>query len=149
MSQPMPKTTIAPGPRNAAVTGPVVLSAGTLCGNDVCNNKDERLGTVQDIMLDTDSGTIRYAVMSSGGFLGMGDRLFAVPWGALKLDSHNKRFILDVDAERVKAAPGFDKDHCRTASTAKSTPVYDAWLRLYARRRGAAASALSPATSGW
>lgn len=107
----MPKTTIAPGPRSAAVTRPVMLSAGTLSGNDVCNNKDERLGTVQDIMLDMDSGTIRYAVMSSGGFLGMGDRLFAVPWGALKLDSQNKRFILDVDAERLKAAPGFDKDH--------------------------------------
>jgi sporulation protein YlmC with PRC-barrel domain len=107
----MSKTMIAPGPRNASVARPVMLSASTLTGNDVCNKKDERLGTVEDIMLDIDSGTIRYAVMSSGGFLGMGDRLFAVPWGALKLDSHNKRFILDVDAERVKAAPGFDKDH--------------------------------------
>ena len=111
MSQPSPNTTIAPGPLSAAVTRPVMLSASTLSGNDVCNTKNEHLGTVQDIMLDTDSGRIRYAVMSSGGFLGMGDRLFAVPWGALQLDSHNKRFILDVDAERLKAAPGFDKDH--------------------------------------
>jgi len=111
MSQPMSKTTVAPAARSATMTRPVILSAGTLCGNDVCNKKEESLGTVQDIMLDIDSGRIRYAVMSSGGFLGMGDRLFAVPWGALKLDSHNKRFILDVDAERVKAAPGFDKDH--------------------------------------
>jgi sporulation protein YlmC with PRC-barrel domain len=107
----MSKTTVAPAARSATMTRPVILSAGTLCGNDVCNKKEESLGTVQDIMLDIDSGRIRYAVMSSGGFLGMGDRLFAVPWGALKLDSHNKRFILDVDAERVKAAPGFDKDH--------------------------------------
>lgn len=111
MSQTVSKTTIASGSRNAAVTRAVILSASTLNGNEVCNKKDERLGTVQDIMLDMDSGRIRYAVMSSGGFLGMGDRLFAVPWGALKLDTHNKRFILDVDAERVKAAPGFDKDH--------------------------------------
>jgi sporulation protein YlmC with PRC-barrel domain len=107
----MSKTAVAPGSRDAAATRPVVLSAGTLSGNEVCNKKDESLGTVQDIMLDTDSGRIRYAVMSAGGFLGMGDRLFAVPWSALKLDTQNKRFILDVDAERVKAAPGFDKDH--------------------------------------
>lgn len=111
MSRPMAKPASAPGSRNDAATRPVILSADSLSGNEVCNKKDERLGTLQDIMLDTDSGRIRYAVMSSGGFLGMGDRLFAVPWGALKLDTHNKRFILDVDAERVKAAPGFDKDH--------------------------------------
>jgi len=51
MSQPIPKTTIAPAPRNAAVTRPAMLSASTLSGNDVCNKKDEHLGTVQDIML--------------------------------------------------------------------------------------------------
>jgi hypothetical protein len=49
-------------------------------------------------------------VLASGGFLGMGDRLFAVPWKALKQDKENKRFMLDVDVERLKNAPGFDKD---------------------------------------
>lgn len=87
-----------------------MLSATTIAGDDVCNLKDEKLGTIQDIMLDIPSGTIRYAVLSSGGFLGMGDRLFAVPWGALKLDSEHKRFTLDVDVERLKSAPGFNKD---------------------------------------
>jgi hypothetical protein len=50
-------------------------------------------------------------VLSFGGFLGVGDKLFAVPWRALKLDTDNKCFILDVDKDRLRDAPGFDKDH--------------------------------------
>jgi hypothetical protein len=92
-------------------TGPVLLSAATITGDDVCNMKDEKLGTIQEIMLDIQTGRIRYAVLSSGGFLGMGDRLFAIPWNAFRHDPENKRFILDVAAKRLKDAPGFDKDH--------------------------------------
>lgn len=90
--------------------GATLLSAATITGDEVCNRKDEKLGTIQDIMLDIQTGTIRYAVLSSGGFLGMGNHLFAVPWSAFELDTARKRFILDVDVERLKAAPGFDKD---------------------------------------
>jgi sporulation protein YlmC with PRC-barrel domain len=87
-----------------------LLSASTITGDEVRNLQDDKLGTIQDIMLDTRTGTIRYAVLSSGGFLGMGDRLFAVPWSAFRLDTEHKRFILDIDVDRLKAAPGFDKD---------------------------------------
>ena len=52
-----------------------------------------------------------YAVLSFGGFLGMGDKLFAIPWRALQIDPPNHRFILDVDKETLESAPGFDKDH--------------------------------------
>lgn len=90
--------------------GTALLSAATVTGNEVCNLQDEKLGKIQDIMLDLAEGKIRYAVLSSGGFLGMGDRLFAVPWKALKLDRENHRFLLNVDIERLKNAPGFDKD---------------------------------------
>lgn len=90
---------------------PTLLSAGTIEGDDVCNLDDDKLGTIQDIMLDIQSGQVRYAVLSSGGFLGMGDRLFAIPWNALKIDGPNKRFTLDMDVERLKGAPGFDKDN--------------------------------------
>ena len=88
-----------------------LLSADSITGDEVCNMQDEKLGKIQDIMFDVNDGTIRYAVLSSGGFLGMGDRLFAVPWKAFTLDAHNKRFLLDVDADRIKNAPGFDKDN--------------------------------------
>jgi len=91
-------------------TSTTLLSASTITGDEVCNMKDEKLGKIQDIMLDINEGKIRYAVLSSGGFMGMRDRLFAVPWKALKLDKENKRFLLDVDLERLKNAPGFNKD---------------------------------------
>lgn len=101
--------------RNAATdeirTGSTLLSATTISGDEVCNMQDQKLGKIQDIMLDVTEGKIRYAVLASGGFLGMGDHLFAVPWKALKQDKENKRFLLDVDVERLKNAPGFDKDH--------------------------------------
>ena len=62
-------------------------------------------------MIDLDTGRIAYAVLSFGGFLGMGDKLFAIPWSALTVDKVEKRFILNVDKELLKRAPGFDKDH--------------------------------------
>lgn len=92
------------------LTGAMLLSAATITGDDVCNLQNETLGKIQDLMIDVAEGRIRYAVLASGGFLGMGDRLFAVPWKALKLDKEHKRFTLDVAAERLKKAPGFDKD---------------------------------------
>jgi len=91
--------------------GPRLMGADTLLGNDVYNENEEDLGDVKEIMLDMTNGQVAYAVLSSGGFLGMGERLFAVPWDALKLDTANKRFILNVDKARLENAPGFDKDH--------------------------------------
>ena len=95
---------------NDTRAGATLLSATTLTGDEVCNMQDEKLGKIQDLMLDIGEGQIRYAVLASGGFLGMGDRLFAIPWKALKLDKKNRRFMLDVAVERLKNAPGFDKD---------------------------------------
>ena len=57
------------------------------------------------------SGKVGYAVLSFGGFLGMGEKLFAAPWNALTLDTKNKRFVLNVEKDRLKDAPGFDKDN--------------------------------------
>jgi sporulation protein YlmC with PRC-barrel domain len=86
------------------------MGADTLVGNDVYNQKNEDLGDIKEIMLDMRSGKVGYAVLSFGGFLGMGEKLFAVPWNALTLDTKNKRFVLNVEKDRLKDAPGFDKD---------------------------------------
>lgn len=91
--------------------GPEILSASTLTGDNVCNVAGEDLGEIEEIMLDTRTGRVAYAVLSFGGFLGMGDKLFAIPWSALRLDPENKQFILNVDKSRLENAPGFDKDH--------------------------------------
>ena len=103
-------TTGGPGPDVRHGPGPDVMGADTLVGNDVYNHKDEDLGDIKEIMLDMRSGKVGYAVLSFGGFLGMGEKLFAVPWNALKLDTEHKRFVLNVDKDRLKLAPGFDKD---------------------------------------
>lgn len=108
---------------------PTLLSAGTIEGDDVYNLKDEKLGTIEDIMLDIHEGNIRYAVLSSGGFLGMGDRLFAIPWSAFKIDTEHKRFTLDVDMERLKDAPGFDKDNWPDWSDASWSASVDSYYR--------------------
>ena len=100
-----------PGPDMRHGPGPGLMSADSLSGNDVYNCDGEDLGGIKDIMLDMSNGTIGYAVLSFGAFLGMGEKLFAVPWNALTLDTENRRFVLDVDKDRLKHAPGFDKGH--------------------------------------
>ena len=90
---------------------PRVLSATKLMGNKVVNTAGEQLGIVKELMIDLDDGLVAYAVLSFGGFLGLGDKLFAIPWEALTFNSDNQTFILDVDKEVLEDAPGFDKDH--------------------------------------
>lgn len=91
--------------------GPDVMDAATLIGDEVVGSTGDELGKIEAIMLDVSSGQIAYAVLSFGGFLGVGSKLFAIPWSALTLDAGQKRFVLDVSRERLESAPGFDPDH--------------------------------------
>ena len=91
--------------------GPKLMGADTLMGNDVYNKDGEDLGDIKEFMIDMASGQIGYAVLSFGGLLSMGDKLFAVPWRALSLDTVNKRFTLNVPKATLKDAPGFDKNN--------------------------------------
>jgi sporulation protein YlmC with PRC-barrel domain len=105
------KSAKGPGPDPRKGPGPELMSAHSLIGDDVYNRQSESLGAIKEIMIDMRSGRVAYAVMSFGGFLGMGGKLFAVPWAALTLDTKDHRFILDVDKDRLEGAPGFDKSH--------------------------------------
>lgn len=106
--------------------GPEVMAADTLEGDRVVNAAGETLGKIRDIMIDVPSGRVAYAVLSVGGLLGMGDRLFAIPWVALTMDAANKCFILNVDKERLKNAPGFDKDQWPMMADMRwATSVYE------------------------
>ena len=91
--------------------GPALMGADTLLGNDIFNRQGESLGDIKEIMIDIATGKVAYAVLSFGGLLGLGNKLFAVPWGALTLDTLNKRFTLNIDKDALKEAPGFDKGH--------------------------------------
>ena len=90
---------------------PRVLSASSIMGHKVINTAGEQLGSIKELMIDLDGGLIAYAVLSFGGILGMGDKLFAIPWEALTIDEENRALILDVDKSVLENAPGFDKDN--------------------------------------
>ncbi|APC91798.1 MULTISPECIES: PRC-barrel domain-containing protein [Francisella] len=89
----------------------LILSATTLIGDDVVNYDGENLGEVKEIMLNTNTGEVEYVVVSFGGFLGLGDKLFAIPMTAFEIDTANKQFKLDKSKEELKEAPGFDKNN--------------------------------------
>jgi len=90
---------------------PRVLSASTITGDKVRNAAGEDLGEIKELMIDLNRGRIAYAVLSFGGFLGMGDKLFAIPWSALSIKPDEHEFVLNVDKNVLEQAPGFDKDH--------------------------------------
>jgi len=89
---------------------PHVKPATTMIGTKVINTTGEQLGTIKELMIDLDDGQVAYAVMSFGGFLGVGDKLFAIPLEAFTFTVDDHIIILDVDKEVLKNAPGFDKD---------------------------------------
>lgn len=90
---------------------PRVLSTSTITGTKVYNRQGEHLGDIKDIMLNANSGEVAYCVLSFGGFLGLGDKYFAIPYEAFTVDQKDEKFILNVDKEQLKDAPGFDKNN--------------------------------------
>lgn len=90
---------------------PRVVQVSRMIGNKVVNPSGEVLGNLKELVLDLEEGHIAYAVLSFGGFIGVGDKLFAIPWEALVLNPKDHTFILDVEKEVLQKAPGFDKDH--------------------------------------
>ena len=82
--------------------------ASDLIGMTVNNNQNEKLGKVEDLAVDLESGRVVQVILSTGGFLGIGDTLTAVPPGALYRDVTNKVLNLDADKEKLKGAPKFE-----------------------------------------
>lgn len=88
-----------------------MLSASSINGTNVKNHQDQSLGDIKDLMIDTSNGKIEYAVLSFGGFLGIGDKYFAVPFDAFEIDRQNEVFLLNADKEFLEDSPGFDKNN--------------------------------------
>jgi sporulation protein YlmC with PRC-barrel domain len=88
-----------------------VLTATSVIGDKVENKTGEKIGKIKDIMLDITTGKIEYVVVEVGGFLEFNEKLFAIPFSALQLNSKKQLFILDIEKEFLKKAPGFEKDH--------------------------------------
>ena len=120
----------------------LTLSTTSLIGTDVRNNAGETLGDIKDFMLDVDNGRVLYAVLDFGGFLGIGDKYFAVPLEAFRADTQSEKLVLDMDKARLENAPGFDKNNWpATANDTFVESVYDfygqrdAWTRSMQTRQ--------------
>lgn len=95
------------------------VKASTMIGTDVVSPKGENLGDVKEVVIDPRTGRVAYAVVAFGGFLGMGEKLFAIPFSAFEYKSDKNEYVLDISKERLKAAPGFDADHWPSMSEEK------------------------------
>ena len=87
------------------------IKASSIIGTSVVDLKDESLGDIKEIVIDPHSGRVAYAVVAFGGFLGMGEKLFAIPFSSFKYHQDGNKYVLDVPKDRLKDAPGFNKDH--------------------------------------
>lgn len=87
------------------------LTATSIMSNKVYNFERDHLGSVKDIMIDLAEGKIEYVIIEYGGFLGIGEKFFAIPFSLLEIDEEKEAFILNQDKETLENAPGFDKDH--------------------------------------
>lgn len=91
---------------------PRLLSCSSICDSTVNNMEGEKVGEIKDLMINWKTGDVSYAVLSFGGILGMGDKLFAVPLEAFDFGtSDSDNVILNVPKEKLENAPGFDKDN--------------------------------------
>jgi sporulation protein YlmC with PRC-barrel domain len=86
-----------------------LIAADRVEGTAVYNREGEKLGTVEDVMIDKISGRVAYAIMSFGGFLGIGDRHHPLPWEVLDYVPSQGGYVVDLDKERLTNAPQFDE----------------------------------------
>ena len=102
-----------------SITSGTLIAAEKVKGTDVYNLAGEKLGSVEDIMIDKVSGRAIYAVMSFGGFLGMGEKHHPLPWATLKYDAKQGGYVVNLDKKQLEGAPNYDRD-----SEFKWTPDY-------------------------
>jgi len=88
-------------------TGGSLIAASQVTGTNVYNRAGEKLGHVYDVMVNKQSGQVEYAVMSFGGFLGIGDTYHPLPWKALNYSPREGGFVVDIDKGRLEGAPSY------------------------------------------
>jgi sporulation protein YlmC with PRC-barrel domain len=86
-------------------TGGQLIAASKVNGTSVYNTAGEKLGTVYDVMINKISGEAQYAIMSFGGFLGIGDKFHPLPWSQLKYDPREGGYVVNLDRNRLERAP--------------------------------------------
>lgn len=87
-----------------------ILSSSSLISDPVKNPEGDKIADVKDVMIDLSTGRIAYLVVAYGGFMHVGDKYFAVPFAAVRVDQDDHAVVIDLDEDVLSTAPGFDKD---------------------------------------
>lgn len=117
-----------------SITSGTLIAAEKVNGTNVYNPAGDKLGSVEDIMIDKVSGKAIYAVMSFGGFLGMGEKHHPLPWASLKYDTSKDGYVVNLDKRVLEAAPSYDRsadfrwtsDYGRSVDKYYGVPTY--WM---------------------
>ena len=99
-------TDTAPG----QMTGKPLIESDRVDGTTVYDEKGENIGSIKRLMIEKLSGRVAYAVMSFGGFLGMGEQEHTVPWNALHYDTSLGGFRTNITEEQLRGAPAYSRD---------------------------------------
>ena len=102
-----------------------VISSDRVEGTKVYNTAGEKLGSVDDLMIDKVSGQIRYAVLEFGGFLGMGTDRYPLPWDMLKYDTAKEGYVVPLDKGKLESAPRFAETEVPEFNDQYGKRVYD------------------------
>jgi uncharacterized protein YrrD len=106
MASPLPKTQSTLEQRETYS----LIGANKVNGTHIYNPKGDHLGEVDEIMIDKLSGKVAYAVATFGGFLGLGQTRYALPWSVLSYDTGKSGYVVALDAEKLKNAPHYDSE---------------------------------------
>lgn len=87
-----------------------VISSDRVEGTNVYNNVGDKLGSIDELMIDKRSGQVRYAVLEFGGFLGMGTDRYPLPWDILKYDTTRDGYVVPLDKDQLTDAPRYAED---------------------------------------
>lgn len=106
-----------------------LIPADRVNGTDVYNTRGEKLGKIEDVAIEKVSGEVAYAILSFGGFLGLGEQYYPVPWGLLTYDTEKRGYVIPCEKEKLEDAPSFEANELSGWSDAGSR---DAIFAYYA-----------------
>jgi hypothetical protein len=111
--------------QQAKSTAGTIIAADKVEGTNVYNRAGEKLGSVDHVMIDKANGNVCYAVMSFGGFLGIGESYHPLPWRTLTYDTDKGGFVVDLSKQQLEGAPYYDKrDHAWTTDYGRQIDTY-------------------------
>lgn len=101
------------------------ISSSKVEGTNVYNLQGDKLGSIDDLVIDKRSGQVRYAALEFGGFLGIGTDRYPLPWNMLKYDTDKDGYVVNVDQTQLESAPRYSEDEAPTYTDEYGRKVYD------------------------